>query len=1795
MPDPAVPTPPVTGDTAAAPTAPPVAPDAAAAQTNDPVADATTNLTHAVKVAPALLKAPAAAYDVATAGGDIDSSAQAASLQGSRHVAAQTAAVTAQAHSDHPGGLWGVLDDLGHRVAHDTAQVYEDPAKVLELPLDALNVGMKESQHQFRYLYDVYQRHGLMAALGETMVMLAAGAAGVAVTAGGILGTPFTGGASDVAAGAADAALAGGVEGAEVGLEGTAEGAVEDTAEQAAAKTAQKSLLRRGLDLQNRLHGKFEFLAPAQAAGYAESHAIYTDSWNRTANPQYKNKAGVLVNPGNVMDGFLGLKGGLLGNALSGVTNGIYDMFTDPEYAAMSDWSDARKAVTDVTKQIGWGAAKVYNRSMDADEITAAIERARAGTGSTADNAALEEVRWLSRASTADILRRHPDWESIVGTISKAGESAQPDEDLVSRYDESPKPMNPEHPQGAYGTPDGSPTSYGIHGGARSEFFINHSNQLQLTTSPGPDPAGWNAGTAAIEALAGPDTLQRLKALAARDPRLVVDEINEKWPELHLPYTTTGQELDVYAAQLARDRGYTSMKYVSQQNGYGDEIVALKQGALRYPGEPVRVKGLGDAKTEDEVMDILTDSTLQKEALGLRAPSMTRLGKRMEALRVKSLAAPKDTLHPILGSLRHPSTALGNIGLLTSRDVEKGVALNPTNLLGLENWRRQLQNSGMAPELVEKLIDGFTHGDVGARTLIYQNGQFMSLLAHAGVLKAPEDLADAEWFDRIQQALKDAKAGKDPDAALSRVEREWLARLAKKPKFREFVLEQISNIAKMAENSDPDAMGLFEATENGTTPAPYIDGERRFAGAILSNQTGDLPIMNWSEMHHAAQKVAGRMRFTGDLDDFLMTHITDPVFKRWVLVSLGYALHVSASEIALNSVRGGVFKGAYLTMLARMGERVKDLDPEQIMSMHSAVLNLVGQAHSVPEAAKSFGKISALLTSVSAHGKVLLNREDEHELQMLMVWTEGTHGQMAGERMLPHGSTIDNLSDVGATKNAFDGMFDQSRMMHGDRFVNYGPESDQHLPSWAQHLGVTAADEHSPAAAKAAEAAYAAGGTRADAYDAAQKAALKSIEDMDPVTRSFFKADTLKRDGDPASMTPHESWSHHIAGNMMAITHAPNGGEVLEGSRGSLLHNIAEARPTYPKEIRAIPTELRPLGVPGRELIKAPGDGVVAHLAGGIYKGILNPTIKALSRQGIAYAEFRKEYIAGLGAVAKGTMTYDEMVPKALAQADINALRFVHNVNDRTVLDQMMRNWVPFFFAQEQAYRRMGRLLAEDPAAFRRYELMLQSAHNIVSKQVDGSGNQYFALPGAGFLDSQTTRAFGLIGVPLANLNPTGFGGTLSAASVVFPAANGVRPDFSPVVTISAQAVRNIFEEWGAKYSTFKPVVNVVQGGLNEALGSENMQESILQQVIPNTTAYRFIEAAEGNDTSFNSAMMLTMQSLAYSQNVAMEKWRNEGSKGPEPDIIPPPDASPEQLQAFLSKVKNQTRIVFLQRAILGAVSPVSADVTVNDFGLNAKLQADINSSKSVDAGFQKFLLANPNATPYTTAESTTATGKSLPDTQGALDWIESNSSLLNKYQYGGMWLMPNLKDNTYSSSAYYNEIADGLRQRLAPSAYLNALYTANGDQTYYTALAEHEAIIAGAGSGSAAESQEYARWDAYMQHLQATQPIWWASYNSGTRQSDAQQSINQLTEIYAKGLEPKTQQSEDVGNLLTAFQSAESQYVQAGTQSNYSTAQKQISDSWINYCDQLALQEPQLASVISSVFRDGLVYMNQT
>ena len=64
--------------------------------------------------------------------------------------------------------------------------------------------------------------------------------------------------------------------------------------------------------------------------------------------------------------------------------------------------------------------------------------------------------------------------------------------------------------------------------------------------------------------------------------------------------------------------------------------------------------------------------------------------------------------------------------------------------------------SGMSPELIERLIDGIRMRTLAVQT-IYRNGQFMSLLAHAGILKEPEDLE--QMIELVQRQRKDDAAG----------------------------------------------------------------------------------------------------------------------------------------------------------------------------------------------------------------------------------------------------------------------------------------------------------------------------------------------------------------------------------------------------------------------------------------------------------------------------------------------------------------------------------------------------------------------------------------------------------------------------------------------------------------------------------------------------------------------------------------------------------------------------------------------------------------------------------------------------------------------------------------------------------------------------------------------------------------------------------------------------------------------------------------------------------------------------
>ena len=237
------------------------------------------------------------------------------------------------------------------------------------------------------------------------------------------------------------------------------------------------------------------------------------------------------------------------------------------------------------------------------------------------------------------------------------------------------------------------------------------------------------------------------------------------------------------------------------------------------------------------------------------------------------------------------------------------------------------------------------------------------------------------------------------------------------------------------------------------------------------------------------------------------------------------------------------------------------------------------------------------------------------------------------------------------------------------------------------------------------------------------------------------------------------------------------------------------------QELADIPEVARPVLVKGRELLPATS-GKVQEIANVGFRRVLNPMVNFLSRQPIFWNEFKRQWALVEPMVDKGYLDEDEAMSLANDRAVNRVLRNVHNLTDRTQWTVTLRNWAPFYFAQEQAYRRMGRLLAENPRAFRQYQLMISNIGNLgqIFQGKDGQG--YFVLPGSGFLTSGSggagleaagagailggaaagpvgaavgAGAAGLgvvgilskLGIPFSTSSPIGMGWNLSASSVI--------------------------------------------------------------------------------------------------------------------------------------------------------------------------------------------------------------------------------------------------------------------------------------------------------------------------------------------------------------------------------------------------------------------------------------------
>jgi hypothetical protein len=1154
--------------------------------------------------------------------------------------------------------------------------------------------------------------------------------------------------------------------------------------------------------------------------------------------------------------------------------------------------------------------------------------------------------------------------------------------------------------------------------------------------------------------------------------------------------------------------------------------------------QPELMKALGEANTEEEVTKIFRDIVRTHEMVyfdKLPTLSITRLPFQL------AHEAMGDSTLPGMQRLYHATSRLPE----SIDDVTKAWTNKEFNPAGNDDGTLFVGRTALFTEnrtVAAAIMTEYANADVPGKIKIWRK-LVWSTLANVAKMrdvsmedflasKSADPKVQQMWGDAITRFIDTGKFGKDAIYGLG----------DGGPDSASKVLADVSKV-RNTETGVTSSMGI---TMNQTGPIAGLD---MLQARRVSRILGD-------------QKIMAKI---GGLDDFAFDHLTAPIFKRWVLMSPSYALHIALAELIPNTLRLGMVNMVRSRMeisAARIGMQVSEGDASV---MTAAVWKLIRGARAATPG--------------------VIDRTTERDLNYGVDFLEGTDG--AGVPLptaAGHGteSFADDLTprDEKSTNGLRGAFFDSPKKPKtGDNFGIFQDGHAQYNDSWQAALHEKANDDASQLAAGKLRDGLNSGLSWDDASRAAYDPVADFIRNMPAKERgkmsraletsTSFPKETPR----PAGMDQYDEWSHAVTDTVRGLVTGKNG-----TVRTELLDHIRNGETVDDNELRAIPSEDRPAMVKGR-LPLPNGDSRLQRIANWGFRRVLNPMVDFLSREPIAWAEYRAQRIFLEKSVEDGSRTEEEAHVQAMITSTQNVIKNVHNLTDRTQWTETFRNWAPFYFAQEQAYRRMGRLLAEDPAAFRKYQLMISNMHDVGQVFQGKNGQGYFVMPGTGFLTKGVVSGLSMLGVNVDSATPVGMGWNLSSSSVIFPLSAGVRPDIGPLVSIAVSEAAQLFPE------TLSPVLKAdFSADANTILGP-TATEAWYEQVIPNTIAQRLLTAAlpAFNARSFNSTMMQTLATLDYESK------------------IPPAGSNYRVMQAFVDRVQNQTRILYAMKALVGAVTPVSPELTNPTYNLfSAELSADITAKKSVAAGLQEFLTKHPEATPFTVWQSSELTGMSVPSSTAAEAWVNNNYDLITRYPNAGILLMPTTGLSTKYNSAVYNEqIAQNLRSKLDPEqwtqngsvpSYIDALYIAAGNSIFYKWLAQYEAQIKSL-SGTDKYNADQAFWgngtlgSGTIGKYAQQNPVWGNWFNSDSRETERGQAIIQMTKLLNENPGITSDIANNTRTLLQGYAAYQNQITTLTTDGSSSTMQTEAKDSWDNYLVSTATSDPEMINVITGLF----------
>jgi hypothetical protein len=164
--------------------------------------------------------------------------------------------------------------------------------------------------------------------------------------------------------------------------------------------------------------------------------------------------------------------------------------------------------------------------------------------------------------------------------------------------------------------------------------------------------------------------------------------------------------------------------------------------------------------------------------------------------------------------------------------------------------------------------------------------------------------------------------------------------------------------------------------------------------------------------------------------------------------------------------------------------------------------------------------------------------------------------------------------------------------------------------------------------------------------------------------------------------------------------------------------------------------------VPGPELdhakynvVEKALNATVGKASGFFHRKALGPIVNRLTRDPIYIVDFAAERRLLEPMVKDGQLTRDQADVLAQSRASANAMRYIHNPKNKLKFENMMRAWAPFYFAENQAWRRLGRLALTNPGAAEQYTKLMYAAQDALYQRDQNTNNMSIPIPGTTWLN----------------------------------------------------------------------------------------------------------------------------------------------------------------------------------------------------------------------------------------------------------------------------------------------------------------------------------------------------------------------------------------------------------------------------------------------------------------------------